>query len=52
MSANVLSFRDWEKIQEADNFTFSYPINEDWSLSDVLHTIGDVVSAASDCVWP
>jgi hypothetical protein len=27
-------------------------LNEDWSLSDILHTIGDVVSASSDCIWP
>lgn len=52
MGANVLSFRDWERIQESDRAYWGQPLNEDWSVSDVLHTIGDVVSAASDCVWP
>lgn len=52
MGANVLSFRDWERIQESDRMYWGEPLNEDWSISDVLHTIGDVVSAASDCVWP
>jgi len=52
MGANVLSFRDWERIQESDKMYWRQSLNEDWSLSDTLHTIGDVVSAASDCVWP
>ena len=52
MGAQILTFKDWERIQESDRMYWGHPINEDWSLSDTLHTIGDVVSAASDCVWP
>jgi hypothetical protein len=47
-NVHILTFQDWEKIQESDNQT----LNEDWSTSDILHTVGDVVSAASDCIWP
>ena len=52
MSANILSFRDWERIQESDKMYWGQTLNEDWSLSDTLHTIGDVISASSDCIWP
>lgn len=52
MGANVLTFRDWERIQESDKMYQGQSLNEDWSLSDILHTIGDVVSASSDCIWP
>jgi hypothetical protein len=51
MGAHVLNYSDWERIQESDK-SFDQSLNESWSISDVLHTIGDVVSAASDCVWP
>lgn len=51
-SVHVLTFRDWERIQESDRMYWGQPLNEDWSISDVLHTIGDVVSASSDCIWP
>lgn len=52
MGANVLTFRDWERIQESDKMYQGQSLNEDWSLSDILHTIGDVVSVSSDCIWP
>ena len=52
MGAHVLTFNVWERIQESDRMYQEQSINEDWSLSDILHTIGDVVSATSDCVWP
>lgn len=52
MGANVLTFRDWERIQESDKMYRGQSLNEDWDLSDILHTIGDVVSVSSDCIWP
>ena len=52
MGANVLTFRDWERIQESDKMYWGQPLNEEWTVSDILHTIGDVVSASSDCIWP
>lgn len=48
---HVLDFRDWWRIQESEKIN-SDRLNEDSNVSDVLHTIGDVVSAASDCIWP
>lgn len=51
-SVHVLTFQDWGRIQEAERMDFGLPLNEEWTTSDILHTIGDVVSAASDCVWP
>lgn len=47
MNPRILDYTEWKRIQESDGF-----LNEEFSLSDTLHIIGDVVSAASDCVWP
>jgi hypothetical protein len=51
-SVRVLTFHDWKRIQESEKIYSDQPLNEEWTTSDILHTIGDVVSAASDCVWP
>jgi hypothetical protein len=51
-SAHVLTFHDWKSIQESETPYRFQSLNEEWTTSDILHTIGDVVSAASDCVWP
>jgi hypothetical protein len=51
-SVRVLTFQDWKRIQESEKMYLGQPLNEEWTTSDILHTIGDVVSAASDCVWP
>jgi len=51
-SVRVLTFRDWERIQESERMYLGQPLNEEWTPSDILHTIGDVVSASSDCIWP
>jgi hypothetical protein len=51
-SAHVLTFHDWKSIQESETPYRFNPLNEEWTIFDILHTIGDVVSAASDCVWP
>jgi hypothetical protein len=51
-SVRVLTFHDWERIQESERMYLGQPLNEEWTLSDILHTIGDVVSASSDCIWP
>jgi len=51
-SVRVLTFHDWKRIQESERMYLGQPLNEEWTLSDVLHTIGDVVSASSDCIWP
>lgn len=51
-SVHVLTFHDWGRIQESEKIYSVQPLNEEWTTSDILHTIGDVVSAASDCVWP
>lgn len=51
-SVHVLTFHDWERIQESEKMYLGQGLNEAWTASDILHTIGDVVSAASDCVWP
>jgi hypothetical protein len=48
---HVLDFQDWERIQESEKVHLDR-LNEDANVSGVLHTIGDVVSAASDCIWP
>jgi hypothetical protein len=47
-SVRVLTFHDWGRIQESEKMYLGL----DRTASDILHTIGDVVSAASDCVWP
>lgn len=52
MAANILTYSDWQRIQESERMYSSEVLNEDFSISDTLHMIGDVVSAASDCVWP
>ena len=51
-SVRVLTFQDWKRIQESERMYLGQPLNEEWTLSDILHTIGDVVSASSDCIWP
>ena len=51
-SVSVLTFHDWKRIQESERMYLGQSLNEEWTTSDILHTIGDVVSAASDCVWP
>ena len=51
-SVRVLTFHDWKRIQESERMYLGQPLNEEWTLSDILHTIGDVVSASSDCIWP
>jgi len=51
-SVHVLTFHDWKRIQESEKMYLGQDLNESWTMSDVLHTIGDVASAASDCVWP
>lgn len=51
-SVHILTFHDWKRIQESERMYFGQSLNEEWTVSDILHTIGDVVSAASDCVWP
>lgn len=51
-SSHVLTFHDWKRIQESETQYRFQPLNEEWTTSDILHTIGDVVSAASDCIWP
>ncbi len=51
-SVHVLTFHDWGRIQESEKMYLDLGLNESWTASDILHTIGDVVSAASDCVWP
>jgi hypothetical protein len=51
-SVHVLTFHDWGRIQESEKMYLGLDLNEAWTASDILHTIGDVVSAASDCVWP
>jgi hypothetical protein len=51
-SVRVLTFYDWKRIQESEKMYLGQDLNEAWTMSDVLHTIGDVASAASDCVWP
>jgi len=51
-SSHILTFYDWERIQESQPQYRFQPLNEEWTISDILHTIGDVVSVSSDCIWP
>ena len=51
-SVHVLTFHNWKNIQESETPYQFHPINEEWTVSDILHTIGDVVSVSSDCIWP
>lgn len=52
MTTNILTYSDWQRIQESERMFSTETLNEEFSISDTLHMIGDVVSAASDCVWP
>lgn len=52
MSSHVLTYIDWKRIQESEEMYSAFPLNEEFSVSETLHLIGDVVSAASDCIWP